>query len=259
MTLDPGFALCKNATPLHYISYFQPTKLPPTTSWQILDPHLPGGGGLWPGGVPRQRTPWQRHPEQRPGQNPGQNPSPRQRPSWTYTPWKETPLDRDLRQDIPWIETPPSTENPPGQRPPAQRPRSPCWQTDTCENIILPQTSFAGCNNDNFLLPRYTWITYLVVCNDCDACWSYCLQRSGRTWRQVWSLSLSNCLHFHALYDNKILPNNRLASSSGVGAPSWKSWFRHWAGGLFRGNCQNRGLGNPGSSRAFHYIPPSLI
>ena len=42
--------------------------------------------------------------------------SPGQRPHWTETPWRETPLDGD-----PWTETP-LDRDPAGQRPPGQRP-----------------------------------------------------------------------------------------------------------------------------------------
>ena len=35
----------------------------------------------------------------------------------------------------------------PGQRPPLDRDPPPCGQTDTCEYITLPQTSFAGGKN----------------------------------------------------------------------------------------------------------------
>ena len=31
-------------------------------------------------------------------------------------------------------------------------PQSPCGQTDTCENIILPQTPFAGRNKENSIV-----------------------------------------------------------------------------------------------------------
>ena len=49
----------------------------------------------------------------------------------------EIPLDRS-----PWTETNPLDKDPPSQRPdPVDR------MTDACENITLPQTSFAGGNN----------------------------------------------------------------------------------------------------------------
>ena len=68
-------------------------------------------------------------------------------------PWTESPLDR-----LPWIETLPvmwpvmnaGTETPPVVWPVmhagTQTPL-PGGQTNTCENISLPQTSFAGGKN----------------------------------------------------------------------------------------------------------------
>ena len=49
--------------------------------------------------------------------------SPWQRPLWT-----ETPANRDPRTETPLDKEPP------------------CGQTDACENITLPQTSFAAVN-----------------------------------------------------------------------------------------------------------------
>ena len=93
-------------------------------------------GGLCPVGLPN----WD---------PPGQRP-----PSWT-----ETPL---LDRDPPPGQRPPSwTETLPRQRPPGQRPPQVMWpvvhagtetppvnrMTHACENITLPQTSFAGGKN----------------------------------------------------------------------------------------------------------------
>ena len=93
-----------------------------------------------------------------------------QRPLWTETPCTETYLDRDPLDKYPPVQRPPG-QRPPGQRPPRQTPlvgtwdqaakqevtsyKDPLpslwteWLTHTCENIILPQTSFAGSNNRN--------------------------------------------------------------------------------------------------------------
>ena len=88
------------------------------------------------GGVPLDRDP---HP-------PGQRYPPpwtentlldRDTHLWTETPWRETALDKD----------PPWTGSDIIQRAP-----HPHGQTDTCENITLPQTSFAGGNNPSLTI-----------------------------------------------------------------------------------------------------------
>ena len=68
--------------------------------------------------------PWQRPPGQRPPPR-GQG-SPRQRPPWTDAPWKEHGTRQPDRR---WHHT--KTPPPPEDR-------------QTCRNITLPQTSFAG-------------------------------------------------------------------------------------------------------------------
>ena len=135
------------------------------------------GGGLCPHS---QRPPSQRPPLlQRPLS---------QRPPFTETLLHRDSLDRDPpRQRYPWTETPldweppcpwtepaldrapwdPLNRDPPphGQRPPAPLDRdhhtpphqtpcllqteTPLWTDKTCENITLPQTSFAGGNKSN--------------------------------------------------------------------------------------------------------------
>ena len=60
---------------------------------------------------------------------------PRCRPPWMQTPlWMQTPT----QMQTPLLDAVP----PPGCRPPGCG--SPCGQTNTCENITLPQTSFSG-------------------------------------------------------------------------------------------------------------------
>ena len=80
----------------------------------------------------------------------------RQRPLWTETtPWTETPGQwppsgqRPPNRYPPWTETGQRLSPRRHMRPGSQTgsdiiQRPPCGMTDTCENITLPQTSFAG-------------------------------------------------------------------------------------------------------------------
>ena len=97
--------------------------------------------------------------------SPGQRPTPPGQRPQTETPFTETSLDRDppCRRNMgpDWTET--QKEHGTRDRDPlggtwdqsarqevtSYRDPPPCGQTDTCKNITLPQTSFAGGNKYN--------------------------------------------------------------------------------------------------------------
>ena len=122
-------------------------------------------------GVSLQRPPGQRPPRLRP---------PGQRPKWTTTPWTETQMDKAPQTETPRqrpqkrpLETPRRNMWPGSQTGSDIIQRHPCGQTDTCENITSPKTSFASDKNS----PIRTWVWTLHICECGSSAWKMCLHR----------------------------------------------------------------------------------
>ena len=113
------------------------------SSRMCTHPALDHGGGLCPGGFP-DRDPLDRAP-------------------WTESPWTETPRQRPHGRNM-------GLGNQSGsdiiQRPPLWTE----WLIHSCENITLPQTSFAGGNNKDWALMNlgvdFTgWLSSIFIVN----------------------------------------------------------------------------------------------
>ena len=112
-----------------------------------------------------------------------------------------------LKADPPWRQTPDA--DPPWKHPPYP------WiegMTQASENIILPQTSFAGGNE---ILRGKQWRVYVKA--QAQSCAKSVADLHRQT-LEAHPLSRSNFLHFHAVF-RKNWPSNRLASPFWAGCP----------------------------------------